>query len=322
MYEIINRFNKILINFDIPIKIDNLKYYLDHYLTLQKTNGMAKDYDIVLSFVDNYSIDSNENFFQIDNHSARFYGNKMIVGISNNLTKETLFIKRLLIDINHCLLEKKGCFFLHASSLVDKDKAIIFTGSKGAGKTTNMLYLLNDYPLSYSSNERVGLICQEDKIITCGNPTRLNVRPNTLKQNQELYNKLINCIDQDLYNQYKELDLPLNCSERLVISYQDLISNMHVHIAPFAQLKAICNLVYNHNIEFDYEEIDYNQIRSSLLSNAIDGVYPNRKVLNDILSVNKVSLDDILPNNSVKIYNIYQNNQKNNSDKIMKVLRK
>ena len=205
---------------------------------------------------------------------------------------------------------------------MDSNNSVVFIGDKGSGKTTNMLYMLDKGLMAYSSNERTGIINNKGVLLTYGNPARINVRANSLKFNESLRDKLFGTFDMEKYLKYSNMDLEVNCEERLVISFEDISSNLNVPIVPIAPLNSICNLKYDENIDFMMEKVDYKSMKPYIEKSIITGVFPQREKLNDLFATENVNYDSLLKNNEINYYNIYQNNTSDNSEKIIKVLRR
>ena len=307
------------------LDIGVLRYNLGNYLEINDYNEECfEQMDLTIMFMNADDILYQKNYFIIDDHVMCFDNNVLYVYLDNQINDEMLFVKRLLTDLSNRFFEMKGGIFLHASSIVDGQNTIMFIGDKGSGKTTNMLYILDSERVAYSSNERTGVMLDADsgQLITYGNPARINIRAASLRQCESLREKLDDCIDQQQYLRYREMNLANNCSERLVVDFNDISSKLQRDIVPCALLDSICNLIYSPSIDFMVEEIDYMMFRSSLANSIIDGVFPKRDKLNEIFPTNKFNLDDLLLNSKTKFYNIYQDFKTNNSREIMKILRK
>jgi len=321
IYKISNQFINFIFVDNKGININGLKKYLGNYINVEeyKENNLPND-TLIIIINDKNKLIYNSNLGIIDDHIFALKNNELCIYVDDN-PKEIIFIKRLLCDLSNRLFEQKKGIFLHGASVIDNDHSIVLIGNKGTGKTTNMLNLLEKYNLGYSSNERTGIINFDGKLMSYGNLARINIRPKTLGDNESLKFKLMDCIDKEKYLEYSKLDLPMDCSERLVVTFDDISKKLDVPIVPTSNLYSICNLIYNPNINFEMEKIDYINIKKYLMDASIDGVFSQRQILNDILPINKINYDDLF-NNSVNYYNIYQNNTCGNSDKIIKILRR
>lgn len=313
-YIIKNRYVSIGLNVEDDIDIESIKFYLGPYVKIDKYNNEILDY--TLNFF--YNISKLNDFF-IDNHFCCCNDKELSIKIESR-DEEILFIKRVIIDIINRIFESKGGLFLHASSIVDDGNTTIILGEKGAGKTTNMLYILDSSDMQYSSNERTGIILA-DGVKTYGNPARINIRANSLAGNQSLRNKLIGCIDYAEYEKQLSLSLPCNCSERLLLSLDDVTRCLKTTINPYGTLKNIINLKKTLRKEFEYEEVQYLDIEPDLRRSIIPGIYPIRYKLNEVIPVYDSSLD-ILNSNDVHYYNIHHNSHGNNSEEIIKLIRR
>lgn len=323
IYNISNRFVNFLLLDKSNININELKKYLGDYITLNKLDKIEvynNDLTIVLLDKNNSKIKSDA--FLIDNHLVYLEEKELYVYIEKNNKNEIIFIKRLLIDLINRFFEKKQGLFLHSSSIVDSNNSTIFIGVKGSGKTTNMLYMLEKGSIGYSSNERTGIINSDGVLLTYGNPARINIRANSLKFNSSLRNKLNGTFDMNKYLEYSNKELPVNCEERLVVSFEEISSKLNVPIVPIAHLNSICNLNYDKNINFKMEKVDYESMKFYIAESIISGVFPQRDKLNNLFATEIINYEALLKNNQINYYNIYQNNTSDNSEKIIKVLRR
>lgn len=325
MFNDLVRFNLYLEN---DLFISKLKKYLGDYILFRSDYQTEKeeinDIDLSIIIIEKEAQAENWKFqrraingFNCALKDEKFY---IILG-QNNLNDNILFLKRILSDLVNRFIEIKGGMFFHSSSIVALEKSVIFIGDKGTGKTTNMLYILKNGEFDYCSNERTGLIKIDDSIITYGSPARINIRVNTLEQNEKLRKLLWDKININDYKKYKNLSLSRECSERVVVSFEDICNSLNISSVPFSNLGAICNLIFDPIIDFKIEKITYDEIKPYLLSSKINGVFEQREELNDIFECENNSLDNILRNiNNVTYYNIRQNNSKDNSAEIMEII--
>ena len=123
------------------------------------------------------------------------------------------------------------------------------------------------------------------------------------------------------YLKYSNQVLPMNCSERLVVSFDDITKKLNIPIISSGKLYSICNLIYNPNIDFEMTKVDYINIKKHILSSVLDGVFEQRSLLNNLFPVETVDYDELFEDNRINYYNIYQKNKVDNTDKIMKILR-
>ena len=174
------------------------------------------------------------------NRDISINGEKNEIGVTiNDWNRDNqLYIKRLLINLNNRVLESKGVVFIHASSVSYGNKGIMFIGNRGNGKTTNMMYMLEHKGISYVSNDRTGLKLDEEtgNIIMIGIPSRINIRPGTIEQNQMLKNKLSSILNQKGYNDVLKYKEPASMKSRMTFSIQELKDTLGT------QEKDICEL--------------------------------------------------------------------------------
>jgi len=325
VYVVGNKFIKFLMVDKDSLDINLLKNSLGSYLEIIECNSNdVSNIDLTIVFMKKEEVLYKDGNLIVDNHITFLENNTLYVYLDDCVCNEMVFVKRLLTDLSNRFFERKNGIFLHASSIVDDNNAIVFVGEKGSGKTTNMLYILDSENVAYSSNERTGIILDKasGNLITYGNPARINIRANSLKQCKSVREKLKGCIDQEQFLAYSEMNLANNCSERLVVSFNDIYNNLLRDIVPSASLQAVCNLVYSSSIDFMVEEVDYFTFRESIYKSIIDGVFPVRDVLNDMFPAVRIDIDDLFMDKDVKFYNIYQNFKVNNSSEMMRVLRR
>lgn len=320
-FNLSNKFVKFQIYFEKDIDIVELQNFLGIYGLIEEAND-SEYYDLSIYFLDENNPKFRTNKIIIDEHIFKKENDKLFIGISNN--DEILFIKRVLIDLINRFFENKGGIFLHSSSIVENGQSTIFIGDKCSGKTTNMLYILNKYnhDVAYSSNERTGLIMQDNEIISYGNPSRINIRENTLNLNKNLKEKIWDYLDKKNYISKNTNSLSEKYNERLVISFNDLSKRLDTQIIPTAKLKMICNLIYKPDTIFYAEKTEYNELSDDLKKSIIDGVFPNRIILNDIFENSLNDYSNLLKNEQICYYNIYQDGKTDNSEKIYKILKK
>ena len=135
-------------------------------------------------------------------------------------------------------------------------------------------------------------------------------------------NKLWDCIDKSKYQQYVTTNLSRDCSERLVVSFNELANRLGIKTIPSSKLKIIFNLIYRPNIVFDFEEVRYEEIKTSIENSIIDGVFPQREILNKIFPIGVTTIKDILDSAEIRYYNIYQDGTRDNSQEIYKILKR
>lgn len=316
-----NKFVKFQIYFEKDIDLLELQNFLGAYGLIKETNNSKENYDLSIYFLgENNPIFKTDRVI-IDEHIFKKDNDKLFIGMKNN--DEILFIKRVLIDLINRIFENKGGIFLHSSSIVKNGQSTIFIGDKCSGKTTNMLYILNKYnhEIAYSSNERTGLIIKNNEIISYGNPARINIRENTLNLNENLKEKIWDSLVKKNYVFDDNSHLLKKCNERLVISFNDLSKSLDTQIIPTAKLRMICNLIHKPDTTFYAKKIDYNEISDDLKKSIIDGVFPNRILLNDMFENPTHYNSDLLKNERICYYNIYQDGKTDNSEKIYKLLK-
>jgi hypothetical protein len=86
--------------------------------------------------------------------------------------------------MNHA--QRAGSFFLHASSFAVGERAVVIAGPKNAGKTTLLMYALQDPATRYLTNDRLLVSFDEAGFRLRGMPTILAVREGTFELFPEL----------------------------------------------------------------------------------------------------------------------------------------
>lgn len=244
--------------------------------------------------------------------------NKEVATIIKSKNEEAiLYIKRVLENLRNRILESKGALFLHSSGVSIDDNGILFIGNKGNGKTTNMLYMLERENVSYISNDKVALMPTENGIDIIGVPTRMNIRIGTLENNQQLKEKLWNSINiyqyYDLLNNYNET----NTNERLLLSLEDLKTNLEIKESPIVKLNSIIYTQYDKNTKFDIKHITTNDMLALIKGQVINGVYKEHKILESCIDKKEPNIENFI-NNDYNYFYLKQNC--NNSEEIYSIL--
>ncbi len=312
-FELYNDFVKIELILPKESNLLILERYLGNYIKIENKTKSAlidKNVDFKIFVVNSakspYLFDY--RFIKINDKKCYFKTTELYVDMSNLEDKDWLFLKRLIIDIVNRLVEQKQGRFFHASSVVYNGESIMFVGEKGTGKTTAMLYTLLTHQLDYSSNERTAIIKHDDIIKTYGNPARINIRAETFKTNKDLKEKFETKINFEAYEDLFAVKHARDCSERIQISFEDISKALNVKVEPVAKLKAICNFIFDPDVDFKMEKVELIEFISELEKSSIDGVYTDRKILNDLIEVPNSNLDTILSQDeNINCYNVKYN---------------
>lgn len=308
------KYSKIEIVSEIDGLIEIIKPYIYSYGSLRYKNN------------DDCNIDAKIYIFKRDlNSNKELIINKEMheIGVNvNDLELESqLFIKRLLINLNNRILENKGMIFLHASSVCYENSGIIFIGDRGNGKTTNMLYMLENENTMYVSNDRTGLIVDENskRVMMVGVPSRVNVRPGTIENNKMLKGKLLSILDNKEYEKKLKYRRQVDSMEsRMIISIQELKEKLGIKERACCELKSIIVLEYNPEVEFQMEELTEEEIITILEKQRIDGVFSGTKEIENVINVQKRRIQDILKKQNIVFLRVTQNC--NNSKRILRYL--
>ena len=319
-YRLSNSFYNVLLINETDIDINSLKKYFYNYISVEECNDL-NNADTILLIKKKYSFVNYDIKYTIDNHILYFDRNDCVVLLLDNSDSEVIFLKRFIIDLMNRIIEKNGGIFLHGSTLVNNNnnKSIIFTGESNSGKTTNMLRLLEKSQFDYSSNERVALIRDDNEIYSVGCPSNINVRINTLRYNDSIFNKLCNYID---FNEYKIKTKICNNSIDTKLNFTALqISNsFNKNIKPIGNIRCICDLNYVVGHSFVMKELSEKEKLSVLKENLISGVYSSRKDVFKKILLQEKSID-FRDFTDIKYYNIYHDNKDDNIEKILKLVK-
>ena len=111
---------------------------------------------------------------------------------------QCLNLKRIVIDVFAKYYESLGTYFVHGASVVNREtnKATIFVGDTGSGKTTNLLFYLSSGKYNYMGNDRIGIRYYNEQLIVYGFPSNLGLRYSTLELSQKIKNTLLPYIDE------------------------------------------------------------------------------------------------------------------------------
>lgn len=316
-YLLYNDFVSVVLDNYTDLNIDEVSKYFYNYIKVSEVGKEAKEEKdkLVLKYEkDFYDMNNSTLIYSIDNHKLIQDGKSIILSIDNN-EDDILFLKRFIIDYINRIIERNNSFFLHGSSVIDGGQSIIFTGEKMSGKTTNMLQMLDKYNFSYSSNEKVAIIKNNNSLYSYGCPSNINVRVGTLKYNSNLLTKLsgyINSLEcSSKLDSHDRLD-----EERIVFSANDIIKAFNTDIKPSGKIKCICNLTFLPEVDFSIRELTVKEKLIVLKRSLISGIYPTRRdILEEVLPVNADDRIDCLE--SLRCYNICHNNKNNNVKKIL-----
>lgn len=170
--------------------------------------------------------------------------NQEIGVILNNLNRDNqLFLKRLLINLNNRILESKGVIFIHASSVSYNGNGIMFIGDRGNGKTTNMLYMLNQSGVDYVANDRTGIKLNKKtgEIEMLGIPSSINVRPGTFEKNELIKNKLMPVLAKRGYYELVNDTNNKSMKSRMALTIQEIKDNLGITEKPISILQRNCS---------------------------------------------------------------------------------
>lgn len=314
-YQLSNGFYDLSLENETDINVLKLKKYFFNYINIEEKNNNDENENIlVIRDKEKYNKENFEIEYIIDEHKVCIENNKIVIFLDNT-EKDTIFLKRFIIDYMNRIIEKNGGMFLHGSTIINKNDAIIFTGKKMSGKTTNMLFMLEKEGFNYSSNEKVALVKRKNKIYSYGCPSNINIRVGTIKYNANILKKLKMYIDTKEYEE--SLIKPSNSKEeRIVFTASELSNSFDTNIEPIGIVKCICNLTFLPEVDFSMRELSYKEKLIILKRNIISGVYPTREEILNKIVTNDYSgkIEDLT---DIKCYNICHNNTVNNTEKIL-----
>lgn len=180
-------------------------------------------------------------------------------------TYTTLVPMRLIRSLMMRPLLKNDCFYFHAAAIRYYNKAFLFTGNSGSGKTSTVLHFMNNKQGELIANDKVFIgVESHDEVKVYGWPTVVSLGVGNLNQYDQLRKYLVEIDDvtcsQDLFGyapkkEYLELtqdQLKALKKEgnKLVISHMHLSSLFNKKIIPYAKINAIINI----NLEWNYHE--------------------------------------------------------------------
>jgi len=283
--------------------------YLYSYAVFEKEEKLRDNYDVMVCV-----FKKDMNF--------EFKVKPQLLGIiTPNLEHENqIMIKRLLINVINRVLESKGTMFLHASSVVYGNSGIMFLGDSGAGKTTNMLYMLDVEGVFYMSNDATGLMLDKNKskIIMFGVPSEVNIRPGSLEAYPKLKRKILPFLEQN-EDQGAMVQMTDNFSmNRMEISLGELKNAMQVKECSIADMKGIVLVQYNPHVQCEIVNIGIESLLSTIKKYKINGVYDSMSEVENVAEVCRNSMNyEVLKTlgKNFRIIKIVQNC--NNSNKIL-----
>lgn len=308
------KFSKIKIYSELDGLEKSMQQYIYSYANLSESKEEELNVDASIYI---FKTEDNKK-----NRNIRINSERNEIGILlENLNRDNqLYIKRLLINLNNRILESKGVIFIHASSVCYNNEGIMFVGNRGNGKTTNMMYMLENSGVQYVSNDRTGIKVDSatGEIIMIGIPSRINVRPGTIESNQELKNSLMPILEQKNYDKMLEDKENTSMKSRMTFSIQELKDYMGIEEKDVCRLHSIILLDYNSEIEYESEQLTYEEIIQLLEQQRISGVFSGTKEIENTIEVDNILVKDIIKDKKLNCVKVTQNC--NNSEKILKEL--
>lgn len=302
------KYSKILIKSEIEGITEKIQPYLYGYATLSTED--SKD-----------NIDATVYIFQTikNNRSMKINAQKQEIGILlEDMNRDNqLYLKRALINLNNRILESKGVIFIHASSISYNGNGIMFIGERGNGKTTNMLYMLNQKGIEYVANDRTGIKLNKEtgKVEMLGIPSSINVRPGSIEKNSTLKTKLMPVLSKKgYYELIKDTDNK-SMKSRMCLTIQEIKDNLGITERPISILQGIVFLNYDQNIEYNVANISLEEMTKKLEEQRISGVFSGTKEIENVIEVQQLEIKDILKQQKIKTMEITQNSD--NSKKIL-----
>lgn len=221
-----------------------------------------------------------------------------------------LNLKRIIIDIFAKYYEDIGIYFVHGASVVNKktNKATVFIGNSGSGKTTNLLFYLLSKKYDYMGNDRIGLRYYNGKLIVYGFPSNLGLRYPTLELNYNLKNLILPYIDKELYQ--KNAD---NCldSKKLNLTVFNLLNAFNCKFVSKAELSEIIVTCYDkkNSMQVFNELLDVEEIISQIERQHISAISKEQFFLNELLKFNDHQSDFYLSTAKILVHksNIFSN---------------
>lgn len=227
------KYSKILIYSEIDGIKEKIQPYLYSYAILTSENKV----DNIDATVYIFKSKDNNRIMKVNSK------NREIGVLLNSINRDNqLFLKRLLINLNNRILESKGVIFIHASSVSYNGNGIMFIGERGNGKTTNMLYMLNQKGVEYVANDRTGIKLNEKTgvIEMIGIPSSINVRPGTLEKNELIKNKLMPVLAKRGYYELVNDTDNKSMNSRMTLTIQEIKDNLGITEKPISLLKRNC----------------------------------------------------------------------------------
>jgi hypothetical protein len=90
-------------------------------------------------------------------------------------------LMRIIRELATVRGHERGDLLLHAGGAVHDGRAVLFVGSKGAGKTSMLLNAVGRGEADFLSNDRVVLEVEESGTFATGQPTIVRTRPESLR---------------------------------------------------------------------------------------------------------------------------------------------
>ena len=315
-YEIFKDGLKIIIKTNvtnIDIKMD--KYFNGCFIINYYNKENISNELVVIDIIDGKTI----NYFKTDcfvmTPNTYIFSNKKnrIKFIYDKFDEnQCLNLKRIVIDVFAKYYESLGTYFVHGASVVNREtnKATIFVGDTGSGKTTNLLFYLSSGKYNYMGNDRIGIRYYNEQLIVYGFPSNLGLRYSTLELSQKIKNTLLPYIDEKSY-----LNIINHClySNKFNLNIYDLLSAFNCKFVSEAELSKIIITCYDKTIYSDiFVQLSYIEVLEQVKRQHIPSVSKEQSFLNGLLEFSRSQNEFDISDAKVLAYksNLYPNRNK------------
>lgn len=223
------------------------------------------------------------------------------VELSNltSLTRSAILSTSLFWNICQLALLKKECSLIHSATISKNDKAVIFTGTAGAGKTSMLLELLNDPNVNYMS-EDFGIVSSSG--FAYFNPKTISLYHSDVSFGNPIAEKAIQQLPKKIKKRWNLLTKIFDENQIVKILPKDILGKDRL-----SESSKVGNVIYM--IREQCSEISMENITVDELSErAANAIMREMRYLIEILSLINADCPRTLPyKNSVDMFNMTKN---------------
>lgn len=264
--------------FQIQAVFNTVQYFYQ-LRTVNKAKVVSEGNGYIFFEINNYIFGFQKYYNFLDSPLTYYLINRtnreIFVFALNNSNRQVLRLGQSLLANEAANL---GGMNLHAAAVVYNNKAILLTGDKESGKTTNLLFgLKHNKDFKIMSNDIIHLFNKNNETYALGSPRKVTIRPATIG----LFDELLTL----KYNEYDSVGNANSNNIQLVKSINEISEMFGNDVQYCAPLGLIVFIKYEKDLkEIVIEEITYNEA-INILNKQEHTFYNGReKFWDDILS--------------------------------------